>query len=150
MLKRLLSTLFAASLLSGCATAPDGTTDYAPAIRTAVAIGTSIAVQEHPEWRPQFETVMHKLRTVEEQEQIDFGIVLQLVQTLPVKELRSDSARIAFTSASILLSGYGGPKVDVTRIKPVVTALREGFELGLSASVTPTRTRGSKAGYTAK
>lgn len=135
-------------LAAGCATTPDGDRDYGPAITSIVATGTSIAVQEHPEWRPQFEMAVAGLTLIEQQEKIDFREVLLIVQNLPVKELRSDTGRIIFSVAGIWLSAYDTPEVDVTRIRPIVSALREGFELGLG-SVTA-RSVQSKAGYTAK
>lgn len=133
--------------LAGCQTA--NFENSGPAIKTAVGIGTAIAISEHPEWRPQFEMAAAELYLIEQQEKIDFGTVLIVVQRLPVKELRSDTARIVFTSAGILLSQYGGPEIDVTKVKIVVTALREGIELGLGPKPQSDIIK-SKAGYTAK
>jgi hypothetical protein len=152
MMNRITSpTIFLAMalLLAGCQSNPNGERDVGPAIKTAVGIGTSIALMEHPEWRPAFEMAVADLRVIEQQEKIDFGTVLLVVQNLPVKELRSDTARIVFTSAAILLSEYDSPEIDVTKVRSVVTALREGIEFGLGPE--PARgLRKSKAGYTPK
>lgn len=149
MIQRFLPVLLILGLYAGCMSTPNGGRDYGPAIKTTVGIGTSIAVREHPEWRPKFEMAAAELYLIEQLEKIDFLVVLSIVEKLPVKELRSDEARIVFSATTIWLSVYGGPEVDVTKAKVIVTALREGIEIGLGPTREGTILQ-SKAGYTAK
>lgn len=121
-----------AMLCIGCQT-PTGQRDIAPAIKTAAYMGTAYAILENPSWRKGFEEAVFDLKLLEAAETIDFTMVLSIVNRLPVKELRSSKAAILITSATILLSDYGGslPLDQFEKLKLVVKAMREGIELGL-------------------
>lgn len=127
--------ILAASLAIGCQTSPTGERDIAPAIKTAAYIGTAYALADHPEWRTGFTEAATDLALIEQMDAIDFAMVLAIVHRLPVKELRSSKAAILITSATILLSDYGGslPLDQLDKIRPVVKAMREGIELGLGS-----------------
>lgn len=139
MKKRLLTALFAAALIPmlfiGCATMPSGQRDYTPAVRQAAFLGTHFALREHPEWRDEFETAANQLEVIAAAERLDFGLVIAIVGTLPVKELKSDDARIIITSAQLLLADYGGgPAVSLEnseQARLIVGALATGIRVGL-------------------
>lgn len=122
----------------GCASMPtgaDGNPDlsrFAPAVKTAAMIGTSEALDEHPEWAMEFDRALKDLRKLEAAEVIDLPAVLAIVRRLPVEKLKSREARLAIAGGTILLVDYGGraTAVDLESVRPFVTALRQGIELG--------------------
>lgn len=134
MTTRTLAPLLTAVLLAtGCATTPDGQRNIAPTIKTAAYLGTAYALAERPEWRPGFTEARNDLALIEQAEQIDFVMVLAIVQRLPIKELSESKATILLTGAIILLGDYGRslPPDQLDKLRPVVKAMREGIELGL-------------------
>jgi hypothetical protein len=138
MKKLALSLALIAVVLSaaiGCATVPGGKRDYTPAVRQAAFLGTLFALREHPEWKPHFETAANQLETIAAAEKLDFALVLAIVGTLPVKELKSDDARIVITSAQLLLADYGGgPAVSLEQAaeaREIVSAIATGMRVGM-------------------
>jgi hypothetical protein len=115
----------------------------APAVKVAAFSGTSIALQEHPEWIKGFNEALGDLKLIEASPKIDFTTVLAVVQRLPVKELKSPEAKLAITGGTMLLAEYS-PEINqitaldkVQEIRPIVTALREGVEQGLATISVP-------------
>lgn len=133
MKSAILSTLLLAAAC-GCATPPHGDRDIAPIVKTAAYVGTHYALVKHPEWKQDFELAANELRGLENSETIDFVTILAIINRLPIKELKSDNAAIVVTSATILLSEYGGrivPVEQVAKAKPIAAAIRQGIELAL-------------------
>lgn len=127
--------LIAATLLMlGCQTA-NFERNMTATIKYAAFTGTAISLDEHPEWRSQFNEVRMNLEVIEQQSIIDFTLVMAIVYRLPIKELKSSEARIIITAATMLLQDFGG-SVDLSteKIKPVVTALKDGIALGMLAT----------------
>lgn len=147
-MKKTILTLALTSILlasSGCSMfkrelLPDGTPkpvavqDFTPAIKTAAFAGTYYALKEHPEWREGFQAAAVELAVMEAVDQIDFTTLMAIVYRLPVEELKSEEATVIITSATLLLSAYGGQVIEFEKLqnlKPVAAALREGIELAL-------------------
>ena len=122
-------------LFTGCGTlTPTQQQRAVTATKIAAYVGTHEAVRQHPEWRDGFQQAVNDLGVMEASSKIDATMILAIMQRLPVKELKSPQATLAITAATILLSDYAGsvPLDQVQQLKPVVTAMREGIELGLS------------------
>lgn len=134
-MKSVLPIVLCALIAAGCQTTNDNR-NVASAVKTAAFVGTSMALLEHPEWRSHFEQARGDLALVEQMEAIDFTMVLAIVHRLPVKELRSPEAALIITGAAIILADYGGeiPLDQIEQARPVIVALRQGIELGLSSS----------------
>jgi len=64
---------------------------------------------------------------------VDLATLLAIVNQLPVKELKSSTAKIIITSATILLEDYAGslPADRLAELRPLVSAIRQGLDLGL-------------------
>lgn len=156
-MKKLMTMVTLVALIcAGCQTT-DGGKDYTGLIKTASYAGTAIALREHPEWRGGFQTAQTELQFLASQESIDWSSVLIVVHRLPVKELQSQDAALIITGASLLLSEYGKSiSLNTEKAKPVVLALIEGIQLGMSAVptrpsvVTPQSPATPKGGYVAK
>jgi hypothetical protein len=129
-------------LATGCQT-PAGGRDISGAIRAAAFTGTALALRDHPEWRKGFEEAASDLAIIEQAEVIDFPLVLAIVQRLPVSELRSSDAAIIITGATILLSDFNSsiPLDQIEKLRPVVSALRQGITLVVGTSPSSFYTR---------
>lgn len=125
--------LLALTLAVGCQTTPDGSQRIATTVKTAAYVGTSLYLSDHPEARVEFERANYELEQIERMEVIDFATILAIVNRLPVKELKSDDARIIITGATIILADFAGQlRLDqMEQLRPIVKALREGIALGL-------------------
>lgn len=128
--------LTATLIFTGCATTPGGKRDYAPVVKQAAFLGTFYAIKENPSWRDEFETAAAQLETIAASERIDFGLVLLIAGSLPVKELQGSDAKIIITSAQLLLADYaGGPALSLEQseqTRAIVSALAVGIRAGLN------------------
>lgn len=131
--------LFALLLIpTGCATTPENVTRVASASKIAAYVGTAAALQQKPAWRPGFVTAVAELKALEASETIDFVTLLAIVNRLPIKELKSPEAVLIISGATLVLQEYGGQLVDIgqiEKIRPIVTAIRQGVELGLGPTL---------------
>lgn len=122
------------AIFTACQTAPDGDNrKLIAAVKIAAYTGTSYALAEHPEWKPQFEEARRELAFIAGQPVIDFATVLAIVNRFPIKELKSDDAKIIITAGTLLLIEFGGDPVNlnVENMRPIVLALHDGVLLGL-------------------
>src|SRR6266550_8056141 len=85
---------------SGCALLGLGT----PAVKVAevrdlsfaaASVGTSVALRQNPGWRPQFEAACKNLDKLVTDKTLTGELLRQVIASLPVKELKSETARIA-------------------------------------------------------
>ena len=136
-MKIILSPILALALLllPGCSTTGGGAGQIITPTRVKAVsyLGTALALQQHPEYRPGFTIAVQELKVIEAQEQIDFATVLAIVHRLPVKELKGQNAVLYITAATLLLDDLGA-SLDlskVEKIKPYVIGIRQGIELGL-------------------
>lgn len=125
---------------AGCATtSPDQIARIASGSKTAAYIGTAEYLLVKPESRPAFLTARDELVVLENAAVLDVATLLAIVNRLPVKELKSPQAVIIITGASLILSDVAGsiPLDQVNNLRPVVTAIRQGIELGLGLPAGP-------------
>lgn len=118
--------------LTGCvSTSGNRVEDIAPALEVAAYTGTIIAVQEHPEWRPHFVLAHQELAALEFSEGLNLNKVLDIVNRLPIKELKSKEATIVITSGRLLLARYNRNLVvdadTMANILTITSALRAGL-----------------------
>lgn len=132
---------------TGCAThpaapgtPPSGVADnraVLAAVKLAAFVGTSEALRQEPSWNEGFRTASDALLLLSTKDALKLSDITSIVLKLPINELKSDRATLYITSASIVLEEYDAGTVDISRVaalRPVITALIEGIELGLKAS----------------
>ncbi len=101
--------------------------------KEAATIGTQEVLKRRPEWMVDFRLAHDQLAALEKADSISVADILKIIDWLPIKELKSDNARLAVTGARLLISGIDLPEVSadkLAQIRPIVTALREGLEAG--------------------
>ncbi len=133
------------ALIVGCTTVtstnPDGETvtknvpdvpRIAAFTKEAVTIGVSEALLANPQWQPYFATCHQQLTVLEGEDAITVASLLNVLSQLPVKELNGQNARIAFSSARLVIVAAGWSDVgseQMKQVRPIVVAIREGLEL---------------------
>ena len=128
----------AAIIITGCTTTPEGKTvpdiaRIAMITQEAATIGTQEALARKPEWKVQFAVVVVELTKLEAEADITVESLLRIISQLPVDQLSSQNARLAFSSARLLVAATGWSTVAIVRseqLRPVVTALRNGMVAG--------------------
>ncbi len=121
-------------------TPPSGVADnraVLAAVKLAAFVGTSEALRQEPSWNEDFRTASDALLLLSTKDALKLSDITSIVLQLPINELKSDRATLYITSASIVLEEYDAGTVDISRVaalRPVITALVEGIELGLKTT----------------
>ena len=138
-MKNLIHIALVTLLISfaGCQTTGDRTTEdrIESSVRAAATIGTYEILLERPDWEPYFEEAMHELAALTAHGTVDFWRVYEIVQRLPVEELRSERAIVYITATNMVLEEFGNPSLDLDGIPnaaPVARGLTTGIERGLT------------------
>jgi hypothetical protein len=138
-----LSTLTLALLLfTGCASTEGGGGSQAAIIgfiEDAAMIGTAEALIEKPAWKPRFEQAHTELTAAIANARFDGATFRQILNQLPIKELKSREARIGITFAELKFVRYGR-NVGIDQpdwVKQGMTAVRNGIGLGLGLGLPP-------------
>jgi hypothetical protein len=108
--------------------------------RQAATVGTSEVLASHPEWRPQFQLAADNLRLLATSPSISVDSLLQIAQQLPVKELKSQTARLSFEGATLLISAIDVPQLPADRLaelQPIALAIADGIVAGMPAPPAP-------------
>jgi len=125
---------------SGCALLSKGSSqeqklsDIHNLAYAAASIGTSEALLENAVWRLHFETAYVQLDRLVEQKIVTGDLLRGIIASLPVRELRSDRARIAIESATFLFDQTVGTKIDIEKAQFVLaaaTGIRDGMRVAL-------------------
>lgn len=139
MKTKLLTLVATVMLIAGCVTSPDTgkTVPDIPRIaaitREAATIGTKEALIRQPQWTGKFVMVVAQLEVLEKQTNITVESMLGIISQLPVNELRSDNARLAISTARLVVAAAGWSQVEIVKseqLRPVVIALKEGMIAG--------------------
>lgn len=140
MKKLILTILIGSSLLfsSGCASfkGQDPKQELAFWANVAATVGTQEALVAHPEYKPAFEQALAALDALVTANSVDIVAFRNVLNSLPVKELKSKEARIAINIATIAFSRYG-QNVGLDQENYVAIALRavrDGIRSGLGVS----------------
>lgn len=119
---------------SGCSTlSPTDIQRISAATKVAAYVGTSTALRQHPEWKDAFAIASDNLKVLETADTLDVAQILAIIQRLPIKELKSDTAAIIITSATILITEFNVSTIPLERVKqlqPIVKSIRQGIDLG--------------------
>jgi len=108
--------------------------------RQAATVGTSEVLASHPEWRPQFQLAADHLRLLATSPSISLDSLIAIAQQLPVKELKSQTARLSFEGATLLISAIDVPQVPADRLaelQPIALAIADGIVAGMPAAPAP-------------
>jgi hypothetical protein len=134
MIQKTLAAIIAAVaiLTTGCATVKDPAFSYA-LVEDAAAIGTIAVLAKHPELRPQFERAEKSLSGVIESGKFDGGTFREIVSALPVKELKSNDARLIITFAELQFRRHGQSlAIDQNEhVRSGMIAMRNGLRAAL-------------------
>lgn len=121
---------------SGCAfLRPDSTTvqkqfEVQRLSHLAALAGTQAALLQNKEYRPAFEAALASLNIAVESGTINGITLRQILDSLPVKELKSDEARIAIVTATMLYDMTVGEVTNV-ELQGYVLAAATGIRNGL-------------------
>lgn len=99
----------------------------------AATIGTEEALLLHPEWMPFFQIAQAELRTLATAPTISASDILGIIGRMPVKELKSQAARVSIDGARLLIAATGFSEINAERVaqlRPIVVALYVGMEAG--------------------
>lgn len=102
--------------------------------RQAATVGTSEVLAAHPEWRPQFQLAAEQLALLSASPTIGLQDILAIAQQLPVTELKSQTARLSFEGATLLISAIDVPDLPADRLaelQPIAKAISDGIMAGL-------------------
>lgn len=128
--------------MTGCAGLQGGNAagELAFWANTAANIGTQEAVLEHPELRPKFEAALASLNALVDAGSTDPGAFRNVLNSLPVKELKGREARIAINLASIAFYRYGQNVAldDKSYVGAALRAVRDGIRDGLGTAAATT------------
>jgi len=100
----------------------------------ASSIGTGVALKQNPGWRPQFEAAYHDLDQLVTQKTVSGDFLRNTIASLPVKELRSDTARIAIEGVTLLYDETVGSQVNIEDqpyVLAAATGIRDGMQIAL-------------------
>lgn len=142
-MKQLIALFLSAFLFIGCATTGQnpGLTDtkvkkIAQVVELAAYNGTFLFLQEKPENKYIFESVVKSLDILLEDE-ITLDKFLLIAKELPIKELKSKEGIMIIDNSVILFGIFQDDliKLDkleqVQKLKPVIISLRDGIKRGI-------------------
>ncbi len=100
----------------------------------ASAIGTQEALLQNPTWRPRFQAAYDNLNRLVTSGTVSGTLLREVLASLPVKELKSERARIAIETATVLYDVLVGTKLDIEQA-PYVQAAARGIADGLRSGL---------------
>ena len=133
-MKNQIALIFAC-LLIGCATTQQEKLTQVQLLSYAAAsIGTAEALHQNAGWRPAFELAYKSLDTLVTTKTVTGADLRTILAQLPVKELKSETARIAIEGATTLFDATVGNKVNLEAAPYVLaaaTGIRDWLRVGL-------------------
>lgn len=134
-----LGTALILALIAGIFTAckttrPETIQAIAAATQIAIKDGTFLYTSAHPESREKFQTAANTLEALSRMEQLNFSAALDVLRQLPIKEVQDPVVQIIVSDADIILNylNVTVPLTDVEHLRPIVVALAQGIQEGLS------------------
>ena len=136
IIKIKLFGLTAITILStDCATTPVERAKQVQQLSYAAAsIGTSIALKENATLKPHFDIAYSTLDSLVNSKKITGLLLREILSKLPIKELKSDTARIAIEGATYLYDVSVGDKVNIENniyVLAAATGIRDGLKIAL-------------------
>ncbi len=132
--------LTAAILLTNCAilnknsTEVDKASDVYKLSYIATSIGTSTALRQKPEWKDSFNLAYLSLDALINSRKITGILLREIISKLPVRELKSENAKIAIDNATMLFDLSVGDKINIEDNIYVMAAskgIRDGLKRAL-------------------
>jgi hypothetical protein len=110
-MKIVLCAICAVVLVTGCQTKfgqsfSDSQSLAIKSVKMASNTGTILALAEHPEWRPHFETAHASIGVLLSEKSISFAQLRIIMEALPIDELKSEEAKIIISNAELLFGDY--------------------------------------------
>jgi len=141
MKKLLLAVLLACSpIATGCALfskeAPieQKARDIQNLAYAAASLGTQSALLQNASWRPQFVSAYESMDTLVKSKIVTGALLRQVLDSLPVKELKSQQARLVIESATLLFDSTAGTSINLEKsvyLLAASTGIRDGLKVGL-------------------
>jgi len=100
----------------------------------AASIGTSLALQSNPAYRPAFEIAYTNLDALVTTGVLTGDQLRAILASLPVRELKDQRATIAIEVATILYDALVGSKINV-EAQPYVLAAATGIRNGMKQAL---------------
>jgi hypothetical protein len=129
-----IATCTGCALFSKTAPLEEKLADVRALTYAAAALGTQEALLQNAGWRPQFQTAYDNLNRLVTSGTVSGTLLREVLASLPVKELKSDRARIAIETATILYDATVGTKVNIEAapyVNAAATGIRDGLRSGL-------------------
>jgi len=100
---KILSCILIA-LACGCSSVqkPDAAT-YGAVVQEATFLTTTELLKSHPEYKPAMALALQSLQQLDSKDTITIDDVWKIVNQLPIKEVKSEQAILAFSGARIVL-----------------------------------------------
>lgn len=134
-MKKLLTTVFSIAFVGCASLTMSDVNRIAAGAKEAATSGTREVLLSHPEWKPQFQLAADQLHTLATSPDITVQSILAIAKQLPVKELKSQDARIAFEAATFTISIINVPPVPAEaagKLQPIAQAIADGINAGLN------------------
>lgn len=135
-MKKLLVQTLSLVLFIGCSTlTTSDITRIATVSQQAASIGTREVLISHPEWKASFALAATQLQVLATSPTIGVQDIMKIVQQLPVKELKSQEARLSFEGATLLISAINVPELPADRVaqlQPIAKAIADGIVQGMN------------------
>lgn len=144
-MKKFLSLIGLLAMLAaftGCKSfTPADSARIASVSKQAATIGTREVLTAHPSYRAEFQEAADELHALASSPTIGVSDLLAIAQRLPVKELKSDTARLSFEGATLFISAIDVPELSADRVaqlQPIAQAIADGIIAGMPSVPAPT------------
>ena len=108
--------------------------------KQAAIDGTAAALQQNPQWLPQFQLAVNDLNQLATSPSITLNNILTIVQTLPVKQLKNQTAALSFEGATLVISLLDVPQLPpqaTADLQSVAKAIADGITQGIQQANIP-------------
>jgi|GEM_PF-3916538 len=105
--------------------------------KQAAIDGTTEVLGTHPEWRAQFQQAEDDLNILANSPSVSLDDILAIAQRLPVKELKSQTARLSFEGATLTISLLDVPELPATAnadIQSIAKSIADGIAQGIATA----------------
>jgi len=103
--------------------------------------GVYLALQQHPEWRGEFELAYNNLVTLSKNPTININTLSSIIQQLPIKELKGPTAQIIIGDVAIIVASLAPNNGEIINeekfadARVVINAIITGMRSALDAPV---------------
>ncbi|HEX9232711.1 MAG TPA: hypothetical protein VF849_01545 [Blattabacteriaceae bacterium] len=139
-MKNKITLLAAAVLLTNCAILNKDSTEVQKANDVyklsymASSIGISAALKQKPEWKDDFNLAYSSLDVLVNNKKVTGILLREIISKLPIRELKSENAKIVIDNATMLFDLSIGDKINIEDNIYVMAAskgIRDGMKIAL-------------------